>query len=398
MAFSRRYVSMNEVKHLWKEKIFQNGHSKIKDLHEFQLDVITCIINGDNTILAAGTGMGKTLPMLYASMLMDKGPGLLIPPTTTIGMQMINIMKESNIPFASLYDYNESSTLDGAKIIIGSIETVVGKAFESLLMKNISYVAIDEAHILDKDEGWKSFRCYDEDVFLRMRATWNAPFVFCSGTLNNTILKQIGEHTQVSLDSFQIIQAKGTQNVYHSVISSPHKLEPENYEEILKPVLNLTKHGRKIQLFVRSLEDINLLTAWLRERFEETDVRVAKINGLSSDDLKRKTLHLFANGQIDLLVCSDVAVMGWDVPKLDFSVLLGRSSCSWKYFQIEPDNAVQNSLYTDQIRAGVQDLMDDEDEDLSPAIKTRMSEKDFQKFEQNLKSLRNRARLNFKCM
>ena len=29
--------------------------------------------------------MGKTLPMLYASMLMDKGPGLLIPPTTTIG-------------------------------------------------------------------------------------------------------------------------------------------------------------------------------------------------------------------------------------------------------------------------------------------------------------------------
>ena len=36
------------------------------------------------------------------------------------GMQMINIMKESNIPFASLYDYNESSTLDGAKIIIGS--------------------------------------------------------------------------------------------------------------------------------------------------------------------------------------------------------------------------------------------------------------------------------------
>ena len=28
--------------------------------------------------------MGKTLPMLYASMLMDKGPGLLIPPPTTI--------------------------------------------------------------------------------------------------------------------------------------------------------------------------------------------------------------------------------------------------------------------------------------------------------------------------
>ena len=41
-------------------------------------------------------------------------------------------------------------------------------------------------------------------------------FFFNAGTLNNTILKQIGEHTQVSLDSFQIIQAKGTQNVYHS--------------------------------------------------------------------------------------------------------------------------------------------------------------------------------------
>ena len=36
-----------------------------------------------------------------------------------------------------------------------------------------------------------------------------------------------------------------------------------------------------------------------RERFEETDVRVAKINGLSSDDLKRKTLHLFANGRFN---------------------------------------------------------------------------------------------------
>ena len=81
---------------------------------------------------------------------------------------MVNIMREANIPFTSLYNEWRNDTLSRSKIfigtkafnefnfnyyfvclhfkylflVLGSIEQVVGEAFDTLLLQNIKYVAI----------------------------------------------------------------------------------------------------------------------------------------------------------------------------------------------------------------------------------------------------------------
>ena len=81
---------------------------------------------------------------------------------------MMNIMREANIPFTSLYNEWRNDTLSRSKIfigtkafnefnfnyyfvclhfkylflVLGSIEQVVGEAFDTLLLQNIKYVAI----------------------------------------------------------------------------------------------------------------------------------------------------------------------------------------------------------------------------------------------------------------
>ena len=40
------------------------------------------------------------------------------------------------------------------------------------------------------------------------------------------------------------------------------------------------------------------------------------------------------SGQIDILVSTDVATMGWNIPGLNCVVILGRSATLWKYHQI----------------------------------------------------------------
>ena len=42
----------------------------------------------------------------------------------------------------------------------------------------------------------------------------------------------------------------------------------------------------------------------------------------------------FCIGKIEILVCTDIATMGWHVNNLKLVVILGRCKSLWKYHQI----------------------------------------------------------------
>ena len=78
----------------------------------------------------------------------------MIPPLTTIQMQMATICSTWNIPFLNLSDVAHPEeiptklTLLDPKIILASIEDISNEAIQSKLhMLDIAYVAIDECQV-----------------------------------------------------------------------------------------------------------------------------------------------------------------------------------------------------------------------------------------------------------
>ena len=107
----------------------------------------------------------------------------------------------------------------------------------------------------------------------------------------------------------------------------------------LIPVL-LDSNFQKCQIFCVSRFTTDIVSAWLKDELQKLQsvvphsVQIEKLTGDNSRSEKERVMRLFKDGVCQVLVCTDVAGMGVDIPGLNFSVNIGIPKNSWKMKQI----------------------------------------------------------------
>ena len=109
--------------------------------------------------------------------------------------------------------------------------------------------------------------------------------------------------------------------------------------DFLLPVL-LDSKFVKCQIFCISRFTTDIISAWIRDELKKLadvvphSILVEKLTGDNTRAEKERVMRLFKEGISQVLVCTDVAGMGVDIPDLNFSVNVGIPTNSWKMKQI----------------------------------------------------------------
>jgi len=102
----------------------------------------------------------------------------------------------------------------------------------------------------------------------------------------------------------------------------------------LMPVF-VSRGFAKCQIFCFSIDHTNIVAAWLKSELAKfsSQVKVGKLTGDNTSQLKEKLLQDFKDGRVSVLVSTDVAGMGVDVPGLNLTVSVGLPGQAWQLAQ-----------------------------------------------------------------
>ncbi len=288
---------------------------KLETPTEVQIKAIPFALKGKDVIVSAPTGTGKTLAFaipLIEKLLEDKeNCGIVITPTRELATQISAV-------FQSLLSYNHEVK---AALLIGGMpmhkqlaqlrlhpQLIVGTPGrindhlnrKSLKLGNTKFVVLDEMdRMLDMgfsiqiDEIFKFTP--DEKQILMLSATIPPAIVKISK-------KYLNEPVQIQIDSENMINSDITQDFLH--IS-----RNEKYDLLLKQLS--TMDGSKI-IFVKTRRN----TEELAKRLNADSFQAKAIHGDLRQNQREKIIRLFRKEQYNIVVATDVASRGIDVPHI----------------------------------------------------------------------------------
>ncbi len=326
---------------------------RIKDLNEMQLATQESILSGDDTVLLSPTGTGKTLAFLLP-IIKDLDPNsnqtqvMILVPSRELAIQIEQVTREMGSGYKVNAVYGGRS---GAKdkvelknapaILIGT----PGRVADHLRRKNVISEGIK---VLVLDEFDKSLQTGFE---VEMRE----------------IIKELKPDTQKILTS----ATKGIAIPNFARLKNPVELNflnekkktlqfqtvdfnRKNKYEMLKSLLGYTGNGSGI-VFCNFKETIEKLSDYL---YDEGIDHACFYGGMEQIDRERSLLK-FRNGTHRVLVSTDLAARGLDVPEMDFIIHFELPHRREEFIHRNGRTARMHS-------SGVAYVLKREDEDLPP--------------------------------
>ncbi|KMK77690.1 DEAD/DEAH box helicase [Alkalihalobacillus pseudalcaliphilus] len=299
----------------------------IEQLTEIQQKMIPEALEGQDIVARSQTGTGKTLafllPLLSKIQSEKKGlQALVVAPTQELAMQIVDVTRTltagTGIKLgAFIGGANINRQLDKLKkekpqIAIGTpgriLELIDRK---KLKVHEVEIVAIDEAdRMVAEDEAWKNF------TRIAKRVGRERQYLFVSATIPP------GFHEMVQDFAPFIVQLESegnllVENVDHYYI----KVEERNRIDTARKIIHADNIKKGI-VFVNQLERLN-------ETFDKLDYRGIKVAALSSEQNKQereRALKQFRDGDVHVLIATDVASRGLDVDDVTHIIQLDPAS------------------------------------------------------------------------
>ena len=130
-------------------------------------------------------------------------------------------------------------------------------------------------------------------------------------------------------------------NIYQQLRVHSEELDVGNIKKILGFMLPIISDSAfsKCQIFNISKCSKDLVAAWLKSQIRNFGIvgdsckMVEKLSGDNSKDEKRRVMERFKTGKCKVLVSTDVAGIGIDVPGLDLVINVGVPRTPWKFLQ-----------------------------------------------------------------
>jgi superfamily II DNA/RNA helicase len=291
--------------------------------------VIPLVLENNNIVFCSATGTGKTiaylLPLLTLICKTTEDSALILAPTLELALQIKNetdaLLKETypNIRSAlltgSISKDKQIETLKKIKprIIIGNTSRILQLAQEKKLrLSNIKYLVLDEADRLVSEEMYNET---EELIYLLNKGrSEKYDFICCSATISE---KNKSKLKTLLKDDF-IYKETDTNDILQNYITHwAVWCETKEKLKYLKSFLAAV-HAKKVLVFASRAEEITKISGYLQAHKVKA---AALFSGMDKQE-RRDALDKFRRGSISVLVSSDLAARGLDIPDTKYVVSL----------------------------------------------------------------------------
>lgn len=301
--------------------IEEQGYKRPTDI---QYKAIPAILNGEDVLGIAQTGTGKSaafaIPILnlLQSKRANKDAGvrcIVMVPTHELAIQITEVFKQlgknTTLKFTSIYggtdqDQQIERLKKGTDVLIAT----PGRLFDlvnqgHLKIYNAEILVLDEAdHMLDL-----GFYKDIEDLIKYLPKKRQT--LFFSATIDKKIKK-----LAYSLVTRPIrIQISPKDPVSKNIEHSLAHIEMDHKRFFLERV-STSNPDSKILVFVRT----KVRAERVMKAMERVGVKSVTIHSDKFQDERTKALNLFKNGDVMMLIATDVSARGIDIPNVDFVV------------------------------------------------------------------------------
>jgi len=285
-----------------------------------QEKAIPPVLEGHDVLASAQTGTGKTagftLPLLH---ILSENPkekyrpirALILTPTRELAAQV----------YANVREYSEFLNLRSA-VIFGGVNQ---KPQVATLRQGIDVLVATPGRLLDlQNQGLLSLKRVE--IFVLDEADRMLDMGFLRDI--EKVIKSMPEKRQNLM--FSATFSKDIKKLAHGILNHPVQVEatPENtaVEAITQKVYRVAK-GLKTPLIIKLISDGNwkqvLVFARTKhgsnklcEKLDKAGISAAAIHGNKSQGARTKALAGFKSGRIRVLVATDIAARGLDIPLL----------------------------------------------------------------------------------
>ncbi|HMW48780.1 MAG TPA: DEAD/DEAH box helicase, partial [Cellvibrionaceae bacterium] len=265
----------------------------------------------------AQTGTGKTaafaLPVLNAMDLKKRHTqALILTPTRELAIQVAEAFQKyaHNLKdFHVLPIYGGQSMLSQLRALERGVHIVVGTPGrvmdhlrrKSLDLDGITHVVLDEA-----DEMLRMGFIDDVEWILEQVPTDRQTALFSA-----TMPKQIQKVAQTYLNNPVTIQIESKTTTVMNIDQQGWIVKGVNKLDALTRILEIEEYDGVI-IFVRT----KTATVELAEKLEARGHATSALNGDMNQALRERTVERLKNGKLDIVVATDVAARGIDVPRI----------------------------------------------------------------------------------
>ena len=285
-----------------------------------QEKAIPLILKGRDILASAQTGTGKTagftLPLLQrlsSNRLNGKRNirALILTPTRELAAQIYDNVLEyskhlnlrSTVIFGGVNQRPQVATLrQGVDILIATPGRLLDLVNQKVLfLSNVNILVLDEADRM-LDMGFK--RDLDKIMSIIPRQRQNLLF-------SATFSKEIKVLARQILNNPEIVEATPENTTVEAIVQKAYRVDKNNKAAL---IIKLILEGGWFQVlvFTRTKHGANNLC----KKMIKSNIKAAAIHGNKSQSARTKALSGFKSGAVEVLVATDIAARGLDIPLL----------------------------------------------------------------------------------
>ena len=282
--------------------------------------VIPIILEGKDILASAQTGTGKTagftLPLLE---ILSKGPilrnrpirALVLTPTRELAAQVYDSVRaysqfldfKSTVVFGGVNTFTQKSRLrNGVDLLVatpGRLLDLYGQ--RALSLNKVEILVLDEADRM-LDMGFTK----DINRILELLPPKRQNLLFSA-----TLSKEIKQLAKVTLQDPVLVEIPADKINSEKIIQKVYHVDKDNKQDLL---IKLVSEGewQQVLVFTRTKHGADKLC----DKLNKNKIRATAIHGNKSQGARTKALDSFKKNFVRVLVATDVASRGLDIPKL----------------------------------------------------------------------------------
>ena len=297
--------------------IQEKGYTEPSPIQE---KAIPQILQGKDVLASAQTGTGKTagftLPLLQLLSKKQKSGhrkvrALVLTPTRELAAQIYENVKEysthidirSSVIFGGVNQNPQIATLRrGVDVLIATPGRLLDLHNQKVLsLQHVEILVLDEADRM-LDMGFQ--RDINKIMGFLPKKRQNLLF-------SATFSKEIKTLAQGILNQPVLVEATPENTTVDAIIQRVYKVDKARKTEL---IIKLIKDGNwnQVLVFTRTKHGANNLT----KRMLKANIGAAAIHGNKSQGARTKALAGFKDGTVEVLVATDIAARGLDIPLL----------------------------------------------------------------------------------
>ena len=297
------------------------SHKGYKEPTPIQQESIPAILEGKDVMAAAQTGTGKTASFTLPILHMLSHPkndhkghqvrALIITPTRELAAQV----RDNVLTYGNNLNLRSTAVYGGARIhnqqlkLKKGVDILVATPGRLLDLYNQKSVNFSKVEILVLDEADQMLDMgfiHDIKKIINLLPQQRQNLMF-TATFSNPFRKLANELVENPIEISVTSDNETAANVDHYV----HPVDKSRKAELLIELIE-TEHWKQALVFTRTKHGADRLTKQLLK----VDIKAAAIHGNKTQNNRMKALDSFKNNRIKILVATDVAARGIDIPNM----------------------------------------------------------------------------------